>query len=163
MLELKIRSILYATDFSPEAEGALPMALSLARDHGARLIVLHVYPPPAFHGEVVARRQPNGYEEQLWTELRRIQSPDAKVHVEHRLAEGDAAAEILRVAREGDCDLIVMGTHGRTGVRRVLMGSVAEQVVRAAQCPVITVRATSSWTRRAPEAAADDVVQPSDA
>jgi nucleotide-binding universal stress UspA family protein len=136
---LTIRTILHATDFSERSERAFHLACSLARDHGARLVILHVYPPPVAHGEVVARRQPNGYEEELWNTLRQLQAPDPKVKVEHRLEEGEAAAEILRVARESSCDLIVLGMHGRTGLRRLLMGSVAEQVVRQAPCPVLTV------------------------
>jgi nucleotide-binding universal stress UspA family protein len=60
--------------------------------------------------------------------------------LEHRLVEGDAATVILQVATEIKCDLIVMGTHGRTGLSRLLMGSVAEQVVRNASCPVLTVK-----------------------
>jgi nucleotide-binding universal stress UspA family protein len=69
-----------------------------------------------------------------------VQPSDPAVKIEHRLAEGDPAREILRVARETGCDLIVMGTHGWTGLGRLLMGSVAEQVVRKATCPVLTVK-----------------------
>jgi nucleotide-binding universal stress UspA family protein len=60
--------------------------------------------------------------------------------VEHHLKEGDPAAEILRLAQEARVDLIVMGMHGRTGLGRLLMGSVAERVVRQAPCPVLTVK-----------------------
>jgi len=63
------------------------------------------------------------------------------VRAERRLAEGDAVEETLRVAQEANADLIVMGTHGWTGLGRLLMGSVAEQVVRRASCPVLTVKA----------------------
>ena len=134
-----IRTILHPTDFSERSDCAFHLACSLARDHGARVIVLHVFPPPVVHGEVVARRQPDGYEDRLWADLRRIRPPDPKVAVEHRLLEGEPAKAILHAARDGGCDLIVMGTHGRTGLRRVLMGSVAEEVVRLAPCPVLTV------------------------
>src|SRR5262249_33247405 len=82
---------------------------------------------------------PENYQEDAKLQLRKIQAP-AEVRVEHRLAEGDAAAEILRVARETNCDLVVMGTHGRKGLGRLLMGSVAEQVVRKAPCPVLTLK-----------------------
>jgi nucleotide-binding universal stress UspA family protein len=70
--------------------------------------------------------------------------------VEHRIEIGDAAKEILRAARDLSADLIVMGTHGRTGIAR-LLGSVAEKVVRRAQCPVLTIRpslATATPKRR---------------
>jgi nucleotide-binding universal stress UspA family protein len=60
--------------------------------------------------------------------------------VEHRLEEGEPAAQILRVAKETKAGLIVMGTHGRTGLERILLGSVAEKVLRKAVCPVLTVR-----------------------
>jgi nucleotide-binding universal stress UspA family protein len=146
---LVIRTILHPTDFSERSATAFHLACSLARDHHACLLVLHVYPPPASHGEAVARRQPNGHEGVLREELRRIQPPDPKVAVEHRLEEGEAADQILRVARESGCGLIVMGTHGRTGLRRVLMGSVAEEILRLAPCPVLTVN--SPFPQEAPE------------
>lgn len=84
---------------------------------------------------------PNEYDrEGLGEELRRIQPARAGIAMEHHLEYGDPAAVILKFAREIGADLIVMGTHGRTGLRRLLMGSVAEQVVRKASCPVLTLR-----------------------
>jgi universal stress protein A len=136
----EIRTILYPTDFSERSEQAFHLACSLARANGARLIVLHVIPPPVFRGEVVARRQPDGYHEQMCDWLNRLQAPDPSVVIDRRLTDGDPYAEILRVAQENRCDLIVMGTHGRTGLRRLLMGSVAEKVVRQSPCPVLTVK-----------------------
>jgi nucleotide-binding universal stress UspA family protein len=133
-----IRTILHPTDFSEPAEAAFSIASVLAREHGARVIVLHVYPPPAFHGEVVDRR--HGYEADLWHLLDRYQGTGPAVRVEHRLIEGRAAEEIVRLAEEEGCDLIVMGTHGRRGLARLLLGSVAEAVSRRAPCPVLTVR-----------------------
>jgi nucleotide-binding universal stress UspA family protein len=132
-------TILFPTDFSERAEAAFPLACAVARDQGARLLVLYVDPPPAFHGEVVARRQP-GYTEQLWEQLHRLHGPEG-VQIDYHLAEGKPAEEILRIAAEEKCDLIIMPTHGRTGLRRLLMGSVAEQVVREAACPVLTLSA----------------------
>jgi nucleotide-binding universal stress UspA family protein len=79
--------------------------------------------------------------EHLRDELCRIRPSDRETRVQHLLAEGDPATAILRAARDNHCDLIVMGTHGRTGLRRLLMGSVAEQVVRKAPCLVLTVKA----------------------
>lgn len=138
---LPIKTILHPTDFSELSESAFRLACSLARDHGGRILVLHVYPPPESHGEVVARRQPDGYEEELRRVLDRVRPADPAVPVEHFLEEGPAAETILRFALEHGCDLIVLGTHGRTGLRRWLLGSVAEQVVRGAPCPVLTVNA----------------------
>lgn len=137
---LKIRTILHPTDFSEHSRWAFQFACSLARDLGARLIVLHVIPVPKFHGEVVARRQPNGEHDQMWNMLQQLKMPNCGVEIETQLADGEAPVEILRVANEAHCDLILMGTHGRTGLGRVLMGSVAEQVVRQASCPVLTVK-----------------------
>jgi nucleotide-binding universal stress UspA family protein len=73
-------------------------------------------------------------------ELQQFQVPDPNVPVDYRLEEGEPVSEILAVANQTSADLIVMGTHGRTGLGWLLMGSVAEQVVRQAPCPVLTVR-----------------------
>jgi nucleotide-binding universal stress UspA family protein len=129
-----IQTILHPTDFSERSGYAFQLACSLARDRGARLIVLHVMPVPLVQEKRL-------YREEMAGELNRIASPDPKVPVECRLEEGDAATQILQVAQETGCDLIVLGTHGRTGLGRLLMGSVAEQVLRRASCPVLTVRA----------------------
>jgi nucleotide-binding universal stress UspA family protein len=138
---LPIRSILYPTDFSESSDYVFRLACALARDYGARLFVLHVTAPPTvvYAGGVVLPPSDRDQDEQ-WNKLRRLQAPNPVVQVEHRLAEGEPAEAILRVARESQCDLILMGTHGRTGLSRLLMGSVAEQVVRKAPCPVLTVK-----------------------
>jgi nucleotide-binding universal stress UspA family protein len=141
---MTIQTILHPTDFSPRSEQALHLACSFARDHGARLIVLHVMERPVFvHSGIMDASVVRGHEDDrnaVQEQLRQIRSPDPTVPVTHRLEEGDVAAAILQVAQESRCDLIVMGTHGRTGLRRLLMGSVAEQVVRKARCPVLTVK-----------------------
>ena len=135
-----IRTILHPTDFSEAAQEAFALAASLARDHGSRLVVLHVDPLPVGHDEVIARRDRAAYEKPLWDLLRQVKVTDAQVTLEHQLAEGDPAAEILRVARESGCDLIVMGTQGRSGLARLVLGSVAEKALRQAPCPVVTVK-----------------------
>ena len=135
------RRILYPTDFSPASRAAFEVARSLAWDNGAELIVLHVYPPPTFHGEVIAYRQPDGYAEQLRDELRQACPPGPVLKTGYLVEEGDPAAVILDLAATAKCDLIVVGTHGRTGLGRLLMGSVAERVMRRSPCPVLTVRA----------------------
>ena len=84
---------------------------------------------------------PGAYREALAEECRLVDGPDLKYPVETRLARGDAAEEILSAAAELDCGLIVMGTHGRTGLSRLLMGSVTEYVVPRAECPVLAVKA----------------------
>lgn len=134
------RTILHPTDFSEPAEMALSLACSLARAHHAQLVVLHVMPSPVCWGEVVARRGPDGVEEQIWREnLAPLASDAPDLNIEKWLEQGDPVEQILNVAEETSCDLIVMGTHGRKGVPRLLLGSVAEKVLRNAPCPVLTV------------------------
>jgi nucleotide-binding universal stress UspA family protein len=138
---LSIRTILHPTDFSAYSDCAFRLACSLARDYGARLIVLHIAEPPmAIGGEGVPVLPSVPDLEVLQTRLDQLRPPDPKIPVEHRLVEGDAATQILRVAEATQCDMIVLGTHGRTGLGRLLMGSVAEQIVRRARCPVLTVK-----------------------
>ncbi|HEY8505794.1 MAG TPA: universal stress protein [Gemmataceae bacterium] len=140
---LPIRTVLHPTDFSENSAFALRLASSLARDYGGRLIVLHVAPPAIVgYGEGAVPPEPEGYMDMLREQLHALVSEkEAGVPVEYVLTEGETVPEILRVAEERGCDVIVMGTHGRTGLGRVLLGSVAEQVVRRAPCPVVTAKA----------------------
>jgi nucleotide-binding universal stress UspA family protein len=135
-------TIVHATDFSESSGRAFEIACALARDQGARLIVVYVVPPPLFHGEEVARRQPD-FESELWQKLRQLRDPAGAILIEHWLRWGDPAEEIVRATTESEARLIVMGTHGGGVVGRVLLlvGSVAEKVLRTAPCPVMTVRA----------------------
>jgi len=141
---MQIKTILHPTDFYEYSNHAFEMACSLARDQGAAVVVMHVYPPPIAHGEVVTRRQPNGYHEELLQKLRGYQAQGLVAPISHRLEEGDTVAEIMRVAEEVNCDLIVVGTHGRSGLGRLLIGSVAEQVMRKAPCPVLALKGVPS-------------------
>jgi nucleotide-binding universal stress UspA family protein len=145
---LAIRTILHPTDFSESAEAAFSVAGMLARAHKARLIVLHVHPTPISRGEGIDYPPDQA---EMWRLLDRYYVPDPDIQVEGRLAEGSATDEILRIAEKEDCDLIVMGTQGRTGLARMLMGSVAEKVMRAAPCPVLTVRIPPAWSRTVSE------------
>jgi nucleotide-binding universal stress UspA family protein len=138
---LPIHTILHPTDFSIRSRSAFDLACALARDYGARLVVLHIKPPQLAGGEVHALiTTPAEVAEELRGELDSFQPQDASTKIERVLKEGDAATEILRMAKEISSDLIVMGTHGRTGLDRLLMGSVAEAVSRQAHCPVLTVK-----------------------
>lgn len=139
------RLLLHPTDFSASSARAFQVAVDLAKAYGGKVLVLHVAetlgPENVTFGEAVAQRQPAGYRQRLWDELRQVvPPPESEVAVEYLLAEGDPAEEIERLAAEKKADLIVMGTHGRKGLRRLLMGSIAEQVVRYAPCPVLTIR-----------------------
>jgi nucleotide-binding universal stress UspA family protein len=142
---LPLHTILHPTDFSERSTHAFGLACALARDSGARLIVLHVLERPifAYSGVAMAPPPPSVTEEE-WTalhdQLEAIHCSDPTVQVEHQLQQGDPAAVILQVAQERNCDLIVLGTHGRIGLERLLLGSVAEKVLRKASCPVLTVK-----------------------
>src|SRR5262249_22199321 len=117
------------------------LACALARDYRARLILLHVADVPMVaYGEGVVPPNPEELRAEAQEQLDGLLVPDANVRAERRLEQGEPVGEILRVAQEVHADLIVMGTHGRTGLGRLLMGSVAEQVARQASCPVLTVR-----------------------
>jgi nucleotide-binding universal stress UspA family protein len=138
---LPIRTILYPTDFSARADHALPLARALARDYGAKLIVAHVNPPPIPMGELnMLTPDPAGEREARKNRLADYRVEDPAIAVEHVLLDGDAATEIAGLAGERGVDLIVMGTHGRTGLGRLLLGSVAEGVLRKAPCPVLTLK-----------------------
>jgi nucleotide-binding universal stress UspA family protein len=138
---LSIKNILVATDFSAMSEHAFRFAAAMARDYGARLTVVHVIRPPlvtAVYAETGVFVEEADYTAPREA-LQALTVPG--VTVEHRLLEGEPGPTIVQVARDGHCDLIVMGTHGRTGLMRILMGSVAEEVLRDAPCPVMTVKA----------------------
>jgi nucleotide-binding universal stress UspA family protein len=137
---LPIQNILHPTDFSERSEWAFRLACALARDYGSKLLVLHVSPPlVTAYGDMVYTQPIDVTVKDLKAKLRQLQGPEG-VPMEYRLEEGDPATEIVQTAQDAHCDLIVMGTHGRRGFGRLLMGSVAEQVLRRATCPVVTVK-----------------------
>lgn len=150
---MNIRTILLPTDFSECAGHAVPFAASLARMHEARIICLHIVEPvmPAVGWSPVAESLPvTDMGEQLETaaerELPKIarQEECAGLDIEEVIAHGEAASEIVRVAGERGADLIVISSHGRTGLGRILFGSTAEAVVRHAACPVLVVKPQAS-------------------
>jgi nucleotide-binding universal stress UspA family protein len=148
---LTLKTVLHPTDFSGRSHFAFRVACTVARDHGARLVVLHVAEPPvATAGEALLLPSDEPDLDALRARLEQYRPRHPSVAVEHRLAEGQPAAEIARAAAETGCDVIVMGTHGRTGLARFVLGSVAEQVLRQAPCPVLTVKAPPSPKARAP-------------
>jgi len=139
---LSVKTILHPTDFSPNAEHAFLTACSLAKDYKARLILLHVTAPivSVLPEPVPNPLKPAESQESLKWKFSWPQPPDPTIEVEHRVAEGDPPEEILRLALAVPCDMIVMGTQGRTGLERLLIGSVAEEVLRKASCPVLTIK-----------------------
>jgi universal stress protein A len=144
-----VKTILHPTDFSEHSYEALAIAASLARDRHARLVVLHAVPvaapvtgaggPELEHAE---RRQTDlqTYQQEMEQKLRRLQVPLLPVPLKRIVEHGDPASVVLKKAEELSCNLIVLGTHGRTREGNRMMGSVAEEVSRKAPCPVLVVR-----------------------
>jgi universal stress protein A len=142
------KSVLYATDFSRPSLAALPHAIAAARERHAELVVLHVLPPPIgpdAMGYVPSRM----YDEMKAAVVKDAQRRlallvarvlRARVRARPLLVEGLPQEEIPRVARRARALLVVVGTHGRTGIARLLMGSVAAQVIGTSPCPVMTIR-----------------------
>jgi nucleotide-binding universal stress UspA family protein len=140
-----VHRILVPTDFSHTSDGAVQVAIELAGQFNAELELLHVHQLPAYvFPDGMVPLSPS-----LLEELQRSVQAELERHAERGRAVGRKVAtrsrigvvhaEILREAEEGQFDLVVMGTHGRTGIGHVLMGSVAEKVLRRAPCPVLTV------------------------
>ena len=144
---MPIKRILHASDFSKASRPAFKLARELARTLKAELIVFNA-------AEVVVPMMGDGYVapsvvEEIWTAGRReaergvarlVQAARRdRIRIRGAVGEGPAAAAIVQAARRHRAGLVVVGTHGRSGVRRLLLGSVAERVVRSAPCPVLTV------------------------
>ena len=138
-------NILFPTDFSTTGQAALTMATSLARDRDAKLMIVHVEEPPmAYGGGELYYGVAEPDREELKRMLVAVVPTDPAVPCEHRLMVGSPATAIVHLAEQEGVEMIVMPTHGRTGLLRVLMGSVAEEVVRKARCPVLTVKAAAA-------------------
>lgn len=145
MNTIEVRTILVPTDFSDGSLDAMRYAMDLAKVLAARVVFLHVMEPPAY-GPELAVGYP-GFSPDLtkqlagmmhdWIEQVRVQG----IPVEWHIAMGSSFAEIRAAVERYGADLIVMGTHGRTGISHAFFGSVAERVVRHAPCPVLTVKA----------------------
>jgi nucleotide-binding universal stress UspA family protein len=137
---LAVKHILVPTDFSEMSDAALKYAVGLAQTFSSQLYLVHV---PGKSGENFEANFPIGRFENMVRERFEtlVSQPEAKqLRPEYAVRIGSPAHEIVRYADDRDIDLIVMGTHGRSGVAHMVMGSVAEQVVREAPCPVLIVR-----------------------
>jgi nucleotide-binding universal stress UspA family protein len=147
---VSVQHVLLATDFSEASAAALEYAKAIAKAFGARIHVLHVLEDLAAHAwttEVYVAALPGVHEEmerQARERLAAVFTPEeqASYSVTTELRTGSPFVEVVRYAREEKIDLIVMGTHGRGPIAHMLLGSVAERVVRKAPCPVLTVRQT---------------------
>lgn len=143
-------TILFPTDFSHASDSALEHAEAIAKQRHARLVILHVEEPPlAYGGGELYYGLPEPSSERIMGMLEEVRPRDASVAFVHMLTMGDPAAEIVRVAEEEKADMIVLGTHGRTGMSRLLMGSVAEAVVRRSPAPVLVYRETAKLVAEA--------------
>lgn len=134
--------ILLATDFSPQAENALNLAISLARRYQAKLVLTHVLHTD--EGAAVGDARPvagevvQGNAEENMSRLEPREELKTLPH-EILIRSGDAGSVIAQTARETTADLVVMGAHGLRGVKKLLVGSIAEKVIRHASCPVLTL------------------------
>lgn len=140
--QVSLKNILYATDFSRYSDAALPFALSIARKYGSKIFAVHVVSLSPFT---------NSSPTQAWQALvaqgvREAQEAMSRVkgrwsHVPHEtlLRKGEVWSELSKLIEEKGIDLVVCGTHGRTGLSKVVMGSVAEEIYRHAPCPVLTI------------------------
>ena len=146
---LQVRRILLPTDFSGCANYALPYAAAIARAVDATVICLNVVEPivPAVGYTGMAEAMPIAEMSEQMEDSAERELPDVMrcedlrgLKVEEVIGHGDAAAEIVRVADEQEVDLIVISSHGRTGLGRIIFGSTAEAVVRHARCPVLVVK-----------------------
>jgi nucleotide-binding universal stress UspA family protein len=139
------KRILHPTNFSDCSEHAFRFAVDVAQQYQATLIVLHVVESlgaeNVTYGEARSQLEPETYRQRLMDEVRQIAPPaGSSIPMEHFLLEGEAAEQIDRFALENKIDLIVMGTHGRTGLSRLLAGSISEQTLRRTPCPMLIVR-----------------------
>lgn len=144
---MEIKNILFPTDFSKGARAAMDYAISLARDYDARLMLLYViqdisiaewYTPSSISAtDLVEDMEKGAYKEMdRWA----AEAEAGVKNVEKIVVRGVPFVEIIKTAKEKNADLIVIGTHGRTGIDHMLFGSTAEKVVRKSPCPVLTVR-----------------------
>lgn len=148
------KTIVFPTDFSTASDAALVHAAALARQSAARLLIVHVEEPPlAYGGGELYYGLPEPNSERILKMLEDVRPSDPSVPYAHRLTMGDPAGEVVRIAAEENAEMIVLGTHGRTGMTRLLMGSVAEAIVRRAPCPVLVYRETAERLARQKAAA----------
>jgi nucleotide-binding universal stress UspA family protein len=149
---MKLEKILFPTDFSEFNDAALEFASRLAAESGAILYIVHAddmeqvaavmfdtgYP---FPGDVETRRE-------LHRKLEKVVPTERGVKYQHCYLRGTATGEIVEFAEQQGIDLLVMASHGRTGLRRLLMGSTAEKVMRQAPCPVLIVKQPATEERQ---------------
>ncbi|HZZ73374.1 MAG TPA: universal stress protein [Pirellulales bacterium] len=136
--------VIFPTDFSECSLHALATAEELAQRLEKSLLIIHVAESVGAEnitfGEVEQTLQPAGYRSRLQADLQTIRPTADDLKVEYLITDGDPPKAILQLAEERHASLIVMGTHGRTGVQRLLLGGTTQYVVRHAVCPVVTIK-----------------------
>jgi len=152
---ISLKNILFPIDFSQTSNVALPFAVTLARIYGSTLLITHVVPPEP-HRQVVPDRLPI-QDDRVWRDAQQRLNEWTKnfslgsVSCRSLLDEGDLAKVIPQMIREQQIDLVVLGTHGRRGISKLVLGSGAEKIYRSAPCPVLTVGPkvhTGDWKLR---------------
>src|SRR5262245_4251869 len=149
-----IHKILVPTDFSSHADEAFRVACNLAGAIGAEVVLFHVVRPPAVvaEGGQLLDDPQKGTTANLWDRFKGLMPNDPKVHVTHEVIVSNrtGATPTLEILDKLGCDLIVMGTHARSWLKRALFGSVCDEVVRRARCPVMVVKASAHKIGQAP-------------
>ena len=140
-----IKEIVVPVDFSPTSDRALDYAVDFAKKVGARLTLVHAYELPVYgfpDGALVASAEVAGRilsSAQAGLLAAIEKRKDSGVEMRSILRDGPPAEEVAAVAKQVHADMVILGTHGRTGLRRAIMGSVAEEVIRACECPVLAI------------------------
>jgi nucleotide-binding universal stress UspA family protein len=138
---ISLKHILYATDFSPAAEAALPYVKALSKQYGAKVHAVHVRLPATYPivGPEMMPQVIEAAEEQAKLEAQDLHQMLASVPHDVTVSEGELWPTLSEIVRQQNIDLIIVGTEGRTGLGRTLLGSAAEEIFRSAPCPVLTV------------------------
>jgi len=145
---IKIEKILFPTDFSEHSKHAFSYAVSFAKEYGARLYMLHIvedvqYLANAYMFDVPIMPSFADMEQSRLKEMQEFidrETADSSISIEKMIKHGRPFIEIIQTARDENIDLIVIATHGRSGLEHVFFGSTAEKVVRKAPCPVLSIR-----------------------
>lgn len=147
---IQFQNILFATDFSPAATRAIPFAKAIARHYGSNVIAMHVRGPM-----VNPMTQPSAWEAVLYAEKERDEVRRKELLAEFaglpavaRIEEGEIFSHLTAAVKKENVDLLILGTHGRTGIGKLLLGSVAEEIFRTVRCPVLTVGPRASATQK---------------
>lgn len=157
---IHIRTILHCTDFSETARQAWYVSQVLARDHSAKLVLIHVGESGTYSFETKSTTADQV--DSVHSRLRSMAEEVSNLHVSYEETTGKPGPAIVDAAQRWNADLIVMGTHGQTGSDQMIVGSVAEYVVRNAQCAVMTLKPGTGWAlsqERTSEHQADRGVQ----